>query len=188
MYQPSTTHHPSPSSSRQHNITGYPSSHRRTHIGRLSSLFQRNNYNTHDGPTRLRFLEWARTTFVHLPSGRHDDEVELQDRRVEVVDVPFTRGKPVSRSLFYLGRSTLIESHRGTIQWENYGGRKRKKNRKQCKRRMQRTHRTGRTPRTPEGRLKPSQLQKCLMLPPLCPPHQLLLLPPQLRRWPRAPR
>jgi hypothetical protein len=100
LYQPSRTHHLSPSSSRQDNITVHPSSRGRTHLGRLSSLFQHNNYNTHDAPPRLRFLEWARSTFVQLP-GRNDERVELQERRLAVANVPFTRGKPVSRSFFH---------------------------------------------------------------------------------------
>ena len=184
LYQPSRTRHLSPSSSGQHHITVHPSPHRRTHLDSLFSLFQRNSYNTHDAPPRLHFLEWVRSTFVHFPRGRNDEGVELQDRRLEVVDVPFTRGKPVGRSLCHFGRSTPMESHRGTTQWENYGGRKRKKNRKQCKRR---THRTGGTPRTPAERLKPNQLHKCMLLPPLYPLHRPFLPLPQSRRRPRDP-
>jgi hypothetical protein len=36
--------------------------------------------------------------FVHLPRGRNDEGVELQERRLAVVNVPFTRGKPVCLS------------------------------------------------------------------------------------------
>ena len=202
MYQPSRTHHLSPSSSGQHHITGHPSPHRRTHLDNLFSLFHRNNYNTHDAPPRASFFEWARTVFVHLPRGRNDEGVELQERRLAVVNVPFTRGKPVSLSFFHLKHSTPMESRRGTTQWENYGGRKRKKNRKQCERRKQRTHRTRMTLRTllqatpffpraasysnPVERLK---LHKFMLLSPLCPLHRpLLLLPRRQRRRPRPPR
>jgi len=141
--------------------------------------------------------------FVHLPRGRNDEGVELQERRLPVVNVPFTRGKPVSRSFFHFGCLTPMEPRRGTTRWENYGGRKRKKDRKQCKRRMQTTHRTRSTPRKllqpppvfPRAasysnlaeRLTPSQLPNCMLPSPLCPLQQLLLLFPQPQRRPRAP-
>ena len=184
MHQPSRTHHLSPSFSGQHHITVHLSPNRRTHLDSFYSLFQRNNYNTHDAPPRLHFLEWVRSAFIHLPSGRNDEGVELQERRLAVVNVPFTRGKPVSLSFFHIKHSTPMEPRRGTTQWENYEGRKRKKNRRQCKRR---THRTRRTPRTPAERLKPSQLHQCMLLPPFYPLHRPLLLLSQPRRRPHAP-
>ena len=140
--------------------------------------------------------------FVHLPRGRNDDGVELQERRLPVVNVPFTQGKPVSRSFFHFGCLTLMEPHRGTTQWDNYGGRKRKRKRKQGMPRMRRTRRTrqmflrvahGPPRAAPHSSLaerpRPRHLQKCMPLSPRYPPHMLLLLrlqpprrPPSLTR------
>ena len=93
MYQTSRAHHLSPSSSCQYNVTGHPSSHRRAHLGRLSSLFQRN---TPNAPPRPRFLEWARRTSFHLPHRRDNEDIQLQARLPAVVDVPLAHGNYVS--------------------------------------------------------------------------------------------
>src|SRR5882757_804762 len=81
-------------SPRRHHVVGYLSSDGRTLLDRLS-LFRLNHYNTQDVTPRARLLEWAGNPFSRTPH-RHDEGIELQDRRSAVVDVPFTRGKQVS--------------------------------------------------------------------------------------------
>jgi hypothetical protein len=193
LYQPSRTLHLSPSSSRQHNIIEHPSSHRRAHLGRLSSLFQRNNYNTHDAPPRPSFLEWARSPSFHLPHRRYNESIQLQARLPAVVDVPVAKGNYVSPPLISISPNRLYISCRETTQREKHGRRKRK--RKQGMQRMHRARRTRRMllraahgpPRAASysntaEQLKLSQLHKCMMLSPLCPLHRPLLLLPQPRR------
>ncbi|OAX31523.1 hypothetical protein K503DRAFT_806000, partial [Rhizopogon vinicolor AM-OR11-026] len=83
----------SPSPARRHHVAGHLSLGGRTLLGRLSSLFRQDNYNTPDAPPPLRFLEWAQKPLFNSPR-RRDEGMELQDRRLTTVDVPFTGGKP----------------------------------------------------------------------------------------------
>ncbi|OAX31049.1 hypothetical protein K503DRAFT_129512 [Rhizopogon vinicolor AM-OR11-026] len=73
-------------------MVGHLFSGGRTLFGRLFSVFRPNNYHTQDAPPRTRLLERARNTLSRTPH-RHDEGIEVQDRRSAVVDVPFTRGK-----------------------------------------------------------------------------------------------
>jgi hypothetical protein len=134
LYQSSRTHHPSPSSARQYNITEHPSSHRQAHLGRLSSLFQRNNYNTRNAPPRPSFLEWARSTSFHLSHRRDNEGIQLQARLPAVVHVPLAQGNYVSPPLFpsqtieYIYHSEKLLSERSTDE-----ERERERESKKCK-------------------------------------------------------
>ena len=204
MYQASRAQHlVSPSSSRQYNVTGHSSSHRRAHLGRLSSLFHRNTCNTHDAPPRPSFLEWARSTSFHLPHRRDNEDIQLHARLPAVVDIPLAHGNYVSPPPSFLSRTIDTISCRETTQREKHGRRKRGRKRKQGKQGMHRKRRTRRTrrmflraahapPRTaPRSNLaeqpRPRHLQQCMLLPPRCPPHMLLLLRLQPLRRPLSP-
>ena len=134
MYQPSITHHLSSSSARHHDVTGHPSSPRRTHLGHLSSLFQRNNYNTHHAPLRPSFLEWARSASFHLLHRRDNEGIQLQTHLPAVVHVPHAQGHYVSAPLFpshtinYIYHSEKLLSERSTE-----GERERERESKECK-------------------------------------------------------
>jgi len=93
--QPFTRPAISSAAARQH-VAGHRSSDRRGIPGRLSSLFRRNNYNAHDTTPRPRLLEGVLNPFSRTPRRRHHEGMELQEHRPTVVDVPFTRGNPVS--------------------------------------------------------------------------------------------
>jgi hypothetical protein len=134
LYQPSRTHHLSQSSACQYDITGHPSSHRRAYLGRLSSLFQRNNCNTHDAPPRPSSLEWARSTSFHLPHRQDNESIQLQSRLPAVVDVPVAQGNYVSLPLFpsqtidYIYHAEKLLSERSTEE-----ERKGERESKECK-------------------------------------------------------
>ncbi|OAX34048.1 WD40 repeat-like protein [Rhizopogon vinicolor AM-OR11-026] len=84
----------SSSSARQRHVAGHLSSDGHTLLDRLSSILRRNNHNTPDALPPLRFMEWAQNPFFNSPRRRDDEGLELQERLPEVVDVPFTAGKP----------------------------------------------------------------------------------------------
>jgi len=143
LYQPSIAHHLSSSSARHHNVTAHPSSHRRTYLGRLSSLFQRNNYNTHHALLRPGFLEWARSASFHLPHRRDNESIQLQAHLPAVVHVPHAQGQYVSPPLFpsqtinYIYHSEKLLGERSTE-----GERERES--KECKECTERTAHTER--------------------------------------------
>jgi WD40 repeat protein len=63
--------------------------------------------NLGDSLTQPRFLQWARRNpFFNTRNSRIDEDIELQDRRTDVIDVPLGQARPVS-PFFLSGRSTL---------------------------------------------------------------------------------
>jgi hypothetical protein len=68
----------------------------------------------------------------------------LQGHRPAVVDVPFTRGQPVSLTFSpFSGHSTLHISYSGTSQRQKYGGSKRKQRLRRLRRRRKRKRSQG---------------------------------------------
>jgi hypothetical protein len=151
-----------------------------------------NNYNTEDIPTQLRFLQWARNSFLNIRNSRIDEGVELREHSTGVVDVPLGQARPVS-PFFPSGHLTLHMSCRGTTRRDKYRWRKRRqgmrgrrRNRRQGRRRILLRAAHGlpnaASTRNPVKKPRHSQLLVCISLVFPLRPH----LPPPLR--PHSPR
>ncbi|KAJ8589878.1 kinase-like protein [Rhizopogon salebrosus TDB-379] len=117
---------------RQQYGSAHLSSHQHAPPGSTSPS-RRNNYNIEDIPTQSRFLQLTRNPFFNTRNSRIEEGIELQERRTEVVDVPFGQAVPVS-PFFPTGRSILLVSCRGNTQQERYRGTESKQGRRGRKR------------------------------------------------------
>ncbi|OAX34427.1 hypothetical protein K503DRAFT_443722 [Rhizopogon vinicolor AM-OR11-026] len=98
---------PSPSSAGQHHAFGW------TLLHRVSSLFRRTHHNIPHTPPRPHFPNWVRNPFSGMPHRRHD-EIELQERRPTVVDVPFTKGRRRSISAAEIRFEEIIKAKKAS--------------------------------------------------------------------------
>ncbi|KAJ8582595.1 WD40 repeat-like protein [Rhizopogon salebrosus TDB-379] len=89
-----TTHNLYPSSARRQDVSAHLSLRESAPPNRISSPPRRNNHSTDDTSTQPDFLAWARNLFLRTRNRRNDEGIELQERRLVVVDVAPTRGKP----------------------------------------------------------------------------------------------
>ena len=81
----------------------------------MSSPPRRNNDNTDDTPSKPDLLAWAQNLSFRLRSRRNDEGMELEERRLAVVEVAPTRGKPVSTRFFSISDVRLDMYHAENI-------------------------------------------------------------------------